>query len=160
MKKIFVMGAIALGIYACGGADAPASSDAGGGFGGYASQKAEAEALPNDGKGIGEITHVELNNPLNQEMVSRGSAIYEMKCAACHKLTDQRVVGPGWAGVTTRRKPEWIMNMTTNVDVMLAEDPAAQAMLKECLVRMPNQNMSVGDARDILEFMYQNDAAK
>ncbi|MCB0579949.1 MAG: hypothetical protein KDD10_11670, partial [Phaeodactylibacter sp.] len=73
---------------------------------------------------------------------------------------DQRVVGPGWAGITNRRKPEWIMNMITNVDIMLAEDPEAQKLLEECLTRMPNQNVSVGDARDILEFMRKNDAEK
>lgn len=113
---------------------------------------------PANEKGIGEVKHVDLNNPLDQEMVASGKAIYEMKCAACHKLTDQRVVGPGWAGVTERRKPEWIMNMTTNVEVMLAEDPVAREMLKECLVQMPNQNLTVADAREVLEFMYENDA--
>jgi cytochrome c len=109
------------------------------------------------GKGVGEITEVKLNNPLNGNMVDRGKNIYEMKCAACHRLTDQRVVGPGWKGVTDKRQPEWIMNMTTNVDVMLEKDPAARELLKECLVRMPNQNLSIGDARDVLEFMYAND---
>lgn len=110
-----------------------------------------------DGKGVGEIKTVSLNDPLDQNMVAKGKAIYEMKCAACHKLTDQRVVGPGWAGVTDKRKPEWIMNMITNVEVMLASDPAAQKLLEECLTRMPNQNISIGDARDLLEFMYEND---
>ena len=86
-----------------------------------------------------------------------GKAIYEMKCSACHKLTDQRVVGPGWAGVTNKRRPEWIMNMITNVDVMLEKDPEAQKLLEECLTRMPNQGVSIGDARAILEFMRQND---
>jgi hypothetical protein len=47
--------------------------------------------------------------------------------------------------------------MITNVDVMLASDPEAQKLLEECLTRMPNQNVSIGDARDILEFIYQND---
>jgi hypothetical protein len=28
------------------------------------------------------------------------------------------------------------------------------------LMRMPNQNVSIGDARDILEFMRQNDGEK
>jgi cytochrome c len=122
------------------------------------SEKAKPDAKTEvSDKGIGEIKHVELNDPLDSAMVNRGEGIYQMKCAACHKLTDQRVVGPGWAGVTVKRKPEWIMNMTTNVEVMLAEDPAAMELLKECLVRMPNQNMSVGDARDVLEFMYKND---
>ena len=111
-----------------------------------------------EGKGIGEITSVTLNNPLDAEMVKRGKAISEMKCAACHRFTDQRVVGPGWEGITTKRKPEWIMNMITNVEAMLEQDPEARALLEECLTRMPNQNLSVGDARDVLEFMYQNDA--
>ncbi len=71
-----------------------------------------------------------------------------------------RVVGPGWKGLTERRKPEWIMNMITNVEIMLDKDPAAQALLEECLMRMPNQNVSIGDARDILEFMYSNDGKK
>ena len=103
---------------------------------------------------------MELTSPLDQERVSRGKAIYDMKCSACHKLTDQRLVGPGWKGVTERRKPEWIMDMVTNVDVMLDSDPEAQKLLELCLVRMPNQNVSIGDARDILEFMRQNDGAK
>jgi len=32
------------------------------------------------------------------------------KCAACHKI-EERYVGPALKGVTTRRAPEWIMNM-------------------------------------------------
>lgn len=127
--------------------------------GSSSSTKTEATP-PNDGKGIGETTSVTLNNPLVPSMVESGKAIYEMKCAACHKLTSQRVVGPGWAGVTTKRKPEWIMNMTTNIEVMLEEDPEARELLKECLVRMPNQNLSVDDARNVLEFMFENDAQK
>lgn len=110
-----------------------------------------------DPKGIGEVKNVNLTDPLEESMVVSGKAIYEMKCAACHKLTDQRVVGPGWAGVTNKRRPEWIMNMITNVDVMLEKDPEAQKLLEECLTRMPNQSVSVGDARSILEFMRQND---
>lgn len=112
------------------------------------------------GKGIGQITEVTLNTPLDQERVKRGNAIYEMKCSACHKLTGDRLVGPGWKGVTERRKPEWIMNMVTNVDVMLDKDPEAQKLLELCLTRMPNQNVSIGDARDVLEFMRQNDGVK
>jgi mono/diheme cytochrome c family protein len=108
-------------------------------------------------KGIGEVKNVELKSPLEQERLARGKAIYDMKCAACHKLNADRVVGPGWAGITKRRTPEWIMNMITNVDVMLDNDPEAQKLLELCLTRMPNQNVSIGDARDILEYMRQND---
>lgn len=148
MKKVYVIPFLALLIWACSGGGDSSSESA----------KPKVVQMPTDnGKGIGEIKNVSLNDPLDQAMVQRGKAIYEMKCAACHKLSDKRVVGPGWAGLTEKRKPEWIMNMITNVDVMLAEDPTAQKLLEECLTRMPNQNVSIGDARDILEFIYQND---
>jgi hypothetical protein len=113
-----------------------------------------------EGKGVGEIKNVELTSPLDDQMIKRGEGIYDMKCASCHKLDETKVVGPGWKGVTERRKPEWIMNFVTNVDIMLDKDPEAQKLLEECLTRMPNQNLSVGDARDVLEFMRKNDGQK
>lgn len=149
MKKLFSILIISAFIASC----APDRSDQQGG--GTLDNAVSANA--NDGKGIGEVRNVTLERPLDQARVSRGKAIYEMKCSACHKLNDQRVVGPGWAGVTKTRKPEWIMNMITNVDVMLEQDEEARKLLELCLVRMPNQNVSIGDARDILEFMRQND---
>ncbi len=125
-----------------------------------ASQSNAVAENTNLAKGIGQVTNVTLNTPLEQERISRGKSIYDMKCSACHKLTDQRVVGPGWKDVTKKRKPEWIMNMITNVDMMLEKDPEAQKLLELCLMRMPNQNVSIGDARDILEYMRENDGEK
>ncbi len=110
-----------------------------------------------EGRGIGEVTEVNLEDELDPDMVKMGKSIYDMKCSACHRLGDQRVVGPGFQGVTNRRRPEWIMNMITNVDMMLEQDPTAQALLEECLTRMPNQNVSIGDARNLLEFFRHND---
>ncbi len=100
---------------------------------------------------------VTLTDPLDETMLANGKTVYEMKCASCHKLDGNRVVGPGFSGVTNRRKPEWIMNMITNTDVMLEKDPTAQALLEECLTRMPNQNLSTRDAREVLEFLRNND---
>lgn len=103
------------------------------------------------------IKEVSLSNPLDADMIAEGQTISELKCTSCHSLEENRLVGPGWKGITTRRKPEWIMNMITNVEMMLAEDEEAQKMLEECLVRMPNQNIKVSEARAILEFMRKND---
>lgn len=122
--------------------------------------KSAVEAITDPTKGIGAVKNVTLNTPLEQDRIKRGLSIYEMKCQACHRLDETRVVGPGWKNVTKIRKPEWIMNMITNVDVMLDQDPEAQKLLELCLMRMPNQNMSIGDARDVLEFMRQNDGEK
>ena len=107
-----------------------------------------------------EIKSVEITKPLKQDWVAAGKATYEGKCLPCHKLTADRVVGPGWAGVTKRRQPIWIMNMITNVDVMLDNDAEAQKLLQSCDTRMTVEVLSIGQARDVLEFMRQNDGEK
>jgi len=151
MKKLIVFLGVAFFVFACGNQSDTASGDT------PPPKSMVADEPADDGKGIGETTSVSLNNPLNPEMVEKGKSIYELKCAACHKLSDMRVVGPGWKGLTEKRKPEWIMNMTTNIEVMLEEDETARQLLEECLVRMPNQNLTVNDAREVLEFMFAND---
>lgn len=107
--------------------------------------------------GIGQFKAVTLTHPLDEGMVSKGEAIYKSKCFACHKLTTEKLVGPGWTGVTNRRTPEWIMNFVTNTNVMLDSDLVAQQLMVVCIARMPNQNVSNEDARNVLEFMRKND---
>lgn len=161
MKTIKILTTALVGmlfIYSCGGNEQKSKDTAE-----NKAETVEEKKVPETikmGKGVGEFTEVEVSDPLNEEWVERGQAIYDMKCSACHKLTDQRVVGPGFEGVTNRRKPEWIMNMITNVDVMLEEDPTAQKLLEECMTRMPNQNIKPDDARKILEFFRKNDMEK
>ena len=111
-------------------------------------------------RGFGKFTDVELGASLDKPMAEAGEKIYEVKCYSCHKLTDERVVGPGWKGVSERHKPEWIMNFITNTDEMLNKDPKAQAQLEICLVRMPNQSLADNDARQLLEFMRKSDGVK
>src|SRR5262245_17445598 len=76
---------------------------------------------------------ITLAKPLDAAMVSAGKGTYELKCQSCHKLTEEKLVGPGWKNVTHRRTPVWIMNMITNVDMMLETDPEAQKLLEQCL---------------------------
>lgn len=139
-----------------GGAAGPATSSPS-----DESAKAPAAGTNYDSvKGAGKFTHVELDGKLDDKLIAAGKSIYELKCSACHKLTGEKLVGPGWLGVTERRKPEWIMNFVTNTDEMIDKDPKAKAMLEICMVRMPNQHLSDEDARNILEFMRKNDHSK
>ena len=101
-----------------------------------------------------------ITQPLNQEWVKEGMATYNLKCQSCHRLTGEKLVGPGWKDVTKRRTPLWIMNMATNVEMMLETDPEAQKLLEQCMVRMPNQNLNKDQARHVLEFMRSNDGEK
>lgn len=120
----------------------------------------EAEEAAHESKGVGKFDNVVLAATLDVGLSEKGSKVYDLKCSSCHRLTDEKLVGPGWKDVTTRRKAEWVMNFTTNTDEMLNTDPAAQAMLEECLVRMPNQSISDDDARAVYEFMRKNDGLK
>lgn len=111
-------------------------------------------------RGEGKFDSVDLGSQLDAAMADKGQAVSEVKCASCHKMTDERLVGPGWKGVTERRAPEWIMNFITNPDPMIDKDPEVQAQLEICLVRMPNQGISDDEAREILEFMRKNDGVQ
>lgn len=111
-------------------------------------------------KGEGKFQNIELGSTLDHSLANMGEAVAQTKCIACHKMTEERLVGPGWAGVTERRSPEWIMNFITNPDPMIDKDPELQAQLEICLVRMPNQNVTDEEARQILEFMRKNDGVQ
>ena len=111
-------------------------------------------------RGSGKFSHVDLGNKLDMSLAVSGEKIYNIKCSGCHKVTNEKLVGPGWKGVTGKYKPEWIMNFITNTDEMLNKDPKAQAQLEICLVRMPDQSLADKDARSLLEFMRKNDGAK
>lgn len=111
-------------------------------------------------RGEGKFDQVIIGEHLDAPMAAAGKMIVDLKCASCHKLTDEKLVGPGWKGVTQRRKPQWIMNFITNPDPMIDKDPELQAQLELCMVRMPNQNLTDEEARKVLEFMRQNDGVK
>jgi len=161
MKKYFVLASIAAFIWACNGGvrsvpDENASSANESSDNAAASSSASSNAAE-EAKGIGKFTHVELLSTIDKSMVGAGQKIYDLKCSSCHHLDGTKLVGPGWKGVTQRRKPEWIMNFVTNTDENLDKNAQAMSLLEECMVRMPNQNLSDDDARHILEFMRNND---
>jgi len=111
-------------------------------------------------RGEGKFKDVAIAENLDATMAAAGEKVYTVKCVSCHKLTSEKLVGPGWMGVTDRHTAAWIMNFTTNTDEMLNKDPKAQAQLEICLVRMPNQNIADDDARNLYEFMRRNDGIK
>ncbi len=114
---------------------------------------------PDNGLGIGPVKSVDVST-FDPALAEKGKTIFENKCSACHQLSDQKIVGPGLAGVTQKRKPEWIMNMVINPVEMTQKDPEAKKLLAQHLTQMTNQDISEPDARALLEFMRQNDGAK
>jgi mono/diheme cytochrome c family protein len=112
-------------------------------------------------KGIGKFNEQNVDiSTFDLKRAENGKLISETKCASCHKFSSERLVGPGWKGVTKRRKHYWLMNFITNPDAMIDNDPILAQELEICLTRMPNQNLSDDEARDILEYMRHIDGAR
>ncbi len=111
---------------------------------------AEAAPAASD-KGVGPVSHVDLAAAPEGALVEKGKVVFEGKCSACHKF-GERYVGPDLAGVTGRRKPEWIMNMILNPQEMLQKDATAQELLAQFMTQMPNQNLSEEETRAVLEY--------
>ena len=159
MRKYLFL-AVLLGLTAACSNNSASSKDQSSAASGSGSAASTPSPAYDSLRGAGKFTHVDLGPSPDPKMVAGGKNVYDLKCSACHKLTGEKLVGPGWLGVTERRKPEWIMNFVTNTDEMIDKDPHAQALLQICMVRMPNQHLSDDDARNVLEFMRQNDQTK
>ena len=153
MKKFLVIASILGLTYACSNTSSEKKRNS-------VNDQATVTDSGSSPEGVGKFKHIDLGANLDKNLADGGKAIYNMKCSGCHKLTGEKLVGPGWKGVTERRKPEWIMNFVTNTEEMLNKDTTAQAMLEICMVKMPNQNLSDEDARKVLEFMRENDGIK
>jgi mono/diheme cytochrome c family protein len=105
-----------------------------------------------DEKGVGQIKEITLDAEINAEMAAVGETIYNSNCTACHKL-DKRFIGPSPKGILERRSPEWIMNMILDPKLMTEQDRCAKDLLIEFNgAAMANQNLTVDEARSILEY--------
>lgn len=159
MKKLLMLLFAAVAFAACGGGgqenngEAPKNENA-------AAKTENGNPAYDPNRGEGKFKNVEVSANLDAAMAATGEKVFGVKCGSCHKLSDEKLVGPGWKGVTSRHTAEWILNFITNTDAMLDKDPKAQAQLEICLVRMPNQSLSDDEARSLYEFMRKNDGVK
>lgn len=158
MKKLIAIFSIVSIVAACGGGNshAPAATTA--------STETNTTASGNPSydpnRGEGKFKDVQVKPTLDMTLANAGEKVYNVKCSSCHKLSEEKLVGPGWKGVTSRNQAAWILNFITNTDAMLNVDPKAQAQLEICLVRMPNQSLTDEEAHSLYEFMRKNDGVK
>ncbi|HVW95958.1 c-type cytochrome [Mucilaginibacter ginsenosidivorans] len=145
-------------LYACGPSNGGSDSENTSTAAPAATASADIDpAAKSDSKGIGRFTDVKLD-AIDPAMADKGMVVFNAKCGACHKVTDQKVVGPGLKDVTKRRTPEWIMNQITNPVEMEAKDPVGQALLAKHLTQMTFQNVTDEETRQILEYFRKNDS--
>ena len=102
--------------------------------------------------GIGPVTERLALGPVDGPTAEKGAGLFETKCSACHKL-DAKYVGPALGDVTTRRSPEFVVNMILNPQEMIERHPAVQQMLQETMSFMPNQGLTRAEAMAVLEYL-------
>jgi len=148
--RLLILMAFALSLASCGGDKAKQETPA------VTNQEEKAPEAPTNAdpmsnKGIGPIKSIALGD-IDQAMVAEGEVVFKAKCTACHKIS-KKFVGPALKGVTQRRSPEWIMNMTLNPEEMIQKDPIAKQLLVEANgAPMANQNLTEKEARQLLEY--------
>jgi cytochrome c len=131
---------------ACGGGDGGSGEPSGAAT--PAAGELSAEQIE---KGIGPVTDLRLDE-VDQHLAGTGEEIFTTKCSACHQL-DDRYVGPPLRDVTVRRTPEYVMNMMLNPAEMLQRHPAARQLLAEYYTPMPSQDLTMDEARALLEYL-------
>ncbi len=63
---------------------------------------------------------------------NKGKEIYEKNCAVCHKLTAEKLVGPGLKDVTQRHEKAWLKKfIVASQDMVKAGDKAAVKIFNE-----------------------------
>ena len=162
--KLFLIGLATITIISCGG-DKKIESSTESNSAEASSASAESTSTssgdydPKRGLGKYDESNVDVSK-FDATMAAEGKKIAVVKCTSCHKPTEEKLVGPGWKGVTTRQTAHWIMNFITNPDPMINVDPELQKQLEICLVRMPNQGLNETEARQVVEYMREIDGAK
>lgn len=80
------------------------------------------------------------------------------KCGMCHKLTDEKLIGPGLKGITNLRSDDWIRSMVKDPTGWVQTDPEAKKLFEEYnKVPMTPLNLTDEQISDVIAFLKQND---
>ena len=93
----------------------------------------------------------------DRETLPLQDRLFQSKCVTCHKISEERGIGPGLKGITQRRRPEWIMNQILNPLEMTQKDSMSKELFSIYKSQMTDMDLTEGDARNVLEYFRDND---
>jgi cytochrome c551/c552 len=97
-------------------------------------------------------------SPVNHEGAERGEKLFQTKgCSACHAF-GTKMSGPDLSGVSKRRTAAWIENQILHPDLMVKEDPISRELFAKHALQMPNQGLTLEQAKDVIEYLKAQDA--
>jgi mono/diheme cytochrome c family protein len=84
-----------------------------------------------------------------------GEQIFKQSCAVCHKVTAQRLVGPGLQGVAEKRSREWLKKFIANSQGLInSGDADAKAIWEEYnKTIMPEQPLSDAELDAVIDYL-------
>jgi nitrate reductase gamma subunit len=91
-----------------------------------------------------------------------GEEIYSKMCMSCHSLTDKVLMGPGFQGLSERRKEEWIIKWVKDSQGMIKEGDADAVKLFEEYNKVPMPgfpNLTDQEIKDFIAFTKAQEAA-
>lgn len=86
----------------------------------------------------------------------KGKDIFEKNCAVCHKISDEKLVGPGLKDVTKRHDKAWLKKfITASQDMVKAGDKAAVQLFNENgKIPMPDhKSLSDDDLNQLIAYI-------
>lgn len=95
----------------------------------------------------------------------KGKEIFEKNCSICHKLTDEKLVGPGLKDVTKRREKAWMKKFITSSQeqVKAGDKIAVQVFNENGKIPMPDHKfLSDDDLNKLITYIetYKPSAAR
>ena len=68
--------------------------------------------------------------------VASGEKLFKQNCTACHMISDQRLVGPGLAGVTEKYEKEWLIKWIRNSQALIKVATKEQSRFGKNMIRL------------------------
>jgi nitrate reductase gamma subunit len=91
-----------------------------------------------------------------------GEEIYSKMCMSCHSLTDKVLMGPGFQGLSERRKEEWIIKWVKDSQGMIKEGDVDAVKLFEEYNKVPMPgfpNLTDQEIKDFIAYTKAQEAA-
>lgn len=83
-----------------------------------------------------------------------GESIFKSICAACHRTTGQKLIGPGLANIHEKRSKEWFKKFVTSSQTFIKSgDPEAKKIFDEYNIIMPDQTLSDAELDAVYEYI-------
>lgn len=97
-----------------------------------------------------------VSKPIDQQLVIKGGRLAQQRCSSCHNILSAGYnIGPGWVGLTKKRSESWLLHyMTTPKDM---SNINVDNVKSTCLVQIPRRSLDYDEAKNVIEFMRNND---